>query len=388
MINFIKKIFNRSNIKEGDIIFAKRYKNNKEKVQIEEGHQNGPFIILKKKFNKYICLYCTGSNYKNNPFYIEMFDNYNLLKKTFINISQEYKLSSKHFISFIDKLSKEDFNKLKKIIFLKGKINNVKINYNVGDIIEYRKQLYYIFNVNNNELECYYIFKKKKSKNPIIINNVAYSFDLFSNKRIKINRKIKLIDIATKQEINNVNKKRLICEQSRKDTHIIARGDLVKYNNDYYYIYGENGNNYNTYKIYLSNLKTKKLIKLYIHNGYYFSELEEMDINKNNNIIYVKSAYEEEIDNIKKLKKQNKIVSKEQIYCKKIQKKCIVEDYNLNKYLIIKRVKNIIDCMNLDSFKVEQYNLQQTHFNYLEKISNLEYQNYLLKLNKKILEKK
>ena len=193
MFKFLKKLLKKSrlnNLKIGDIILAKRYKNDIEKNQINEGHQNGPFIIIKKKRNKVYALYCTSADYDDNDNYILLPNNYNLSKKTYIYTSKEYEIEDNQYIRLLDKLSKDDLNKINKIIYLKGKIKKIKYRFSIGDIIKYNNNLYYVFNVNKKFLQCYTIFKKNNSKNPIIINDVIYYFDLYSNKQIKKIKKI------------------------------------------------------------------------------------------------------------------------------------------------------------------------------------------------------
>lgn len=390
MFNLLLNLFKKSrlkNLKIGDIILAKRYKNDIEKNQIEEGHQNGPFIVIKKKKNTIYALYCTGANYEDNVNYILLPNNYNLSKQTYIYTSKEYKIEDNQYIKLLDKLNKDDLNKLNKIIYLKGKIKKIKYEFSIGDIIKYNNNLYYVFNVNKKFLQCYTIFKKNNSKNPIIINDVIYSFDLYSNKIIKNIKKIKLIDMANESEIKKINIIKNKNEKYRRDKHIIERGDLIKYNDNYYYIYGETGNQFNTYIIYLSNTKNEQLNKLYIHRGYYFSKFEEININKNADIVYVKSATEDEINIIKLMKKENNmdkknINKKEQLYNKNYQEKCIIADLNMNKYLIIGRKDNIIKCYDFNTIKLKEFNLKKTQFILINKLSNLEYQNYLLKIKK------
>jgi len=49
-----------SNLKVGDIILARRYHNDQERDNIEEGHRESPFIIIKKTLFKVYGLECSS----------------------------------------------------------------------------------------------------------------------------------------------------------------------------------------------------------------------------------------------------------------------------------------------------------------------------------------
>ena len=68
MIKILTKYFNKLFFLDvGDIIWAKRYQNEKEKEKIMEGHQEGPYVVIKKTFFNVYALFCT-SKYNNNNF--------------------------------------------------------------------------------------------------------------------------------------------------------------------------------------------------------------------------------------------------------------------------------------------------------------------------------
>ena len=64
----------RKNIKEGDIIWVKRYKSKKEQATIPEEHQTGPFVILKVGIIRIYALYGTTSykDFSKQSIYFEI----------------------------------------------------------------------------------------------------------------------------------------------------------------------------------------------------------------------------------------------------------------------------------------------------------------------------
>ena len=44
----------------GDIIWAKRYKNEENMLSIPEGHREGPYVVIENRGNYLVCLYCSS----------------------------------------------------------------------------------------------------------------------------------------------------------------------------------------------------------------------------------------------------------------------------------------------------------------------------------------
>lgn len=67
-ITLLKHLLFKSNLsflEVGDIIWANRYLTEVEKETMEEGHQTGPFIVIRKTKRKVYALACTGTKSKN-----------------------------------------------------------------------------------------------------------------------------------------------------------------------------------------------------------------------------------------------------------------------------------------------------------------------------------
>ena len=92
---------NIENIKLGDILWAKRFKNKLEKSSIPEGHQNGPFIVIKKTNKRVYALMATSKPNKT-PWDLKL-----KISKMPINTKETYVFLGKVFI-----INKNNFIKI------------------------------------------------------------------------------------------------------------------------------------------------------------------------------------------------------------------------------------------------------------------------------------
>ena len=79
----------------------------------------------------------------------------------------------------------------------------------------------------------------------------------------------------------------------------IKRGCLVKYQDNYYYIFGEYQDTFLAYKIYLSDYKDDSMLKIEINRWLYFTKFEEIKLTKANDLKMIRLAKEEETEKIK-----------------------------------------------------------------------------------------
>jgi len=248
---YIKKRKEIKNLSIGDIIWAKRYSTKKEKQQIKSGHQEGPFVIIKKDKQSFYAFCCTSSphtNAKSKYTYLNVETiKYKSKYKSFINTIFPNKLKSKQYIYTMNHLNDHDLNNLYKYMYLnryyykKEEINIYEYKYtlNKGDIIKYKNDLYYINNVNPNTFVCYPL-KKNNTKYNIILKNTKY---YLKKEEIIINKnKYPLIDICNDVEIMKIymlvhpNKKKekikqepILCKTFYKGTVIVDINTLDKY---------------------------------------------------------------------------------------------------------------------------------------------------------------
>ena len=104
-----------SQIQVGDIIRAKRYRNESEKDLILEGHREVPYIVLDKKDGELICTQGTGvvsywDDY-DTYFYLNL-KGYNLIKNPFFKLFRVDFVSNDQIIKVIDRLKEKDKQKL------------------------------------------------------------------------------------------------------------------------------------------------------------------------------------------------------------------------------------------------------------------------------------
>ena len=76
-------------LKVGDIVWARRYRNEKEKNKIDKGHREGPCVVIKKDSNKVYVLNCTSNPHLEVKWKLIFYPlsklEYNLNKSTYIN---------------------------------------------------------------------------------------------------------------------------------------------------------------------------------------------------------------------------------------------------------------------------------------------------------------
>ena len=388
----MKNYFNKlSFLNVGDVIWAERYKNEQEKAKIAIGHQEGPFVVIKKTFFSVYVLPCT-SNIKNikaiNNFYQLDDKKYHLNKTSYVRLNIWEKMTKNRLIKILTKLDDEDLNLLLKKCYCFGEnkqnkiIRNLKYQITSGDLIKYHNQLYYLFKIKDGFYYCHLIHQKT-SKNAIKINDTYYAMDFYVAKKIKIKEKITIFDsceIKDRIKINN-----LIEEYKNiRNDKTIKRGCLVKDNDNYCYIYGEYQNNFLAYQISLIK-ENNNQIKVTINKGFYYTDFKEKTIPKSETLKILRMAKEEEIDEIKKLKTNFKTTLKKEnkiIFHKKIKPKTIIIDDTETRYLVLKRYNNMIKCVKWDNLdEIIQLELK-SHVPYeiIETISDYAYFNIMTKL--------
>jgi len=127
IIQFLKKIIevkdnDLSFLNVGDIIWARRYKNEEEKNRIKIGHQESPFVVIKKNRKKVYGLQCTSNPHQEIQWKMIYYPlgrfNYNMQKNSYINCIKEYELKEIQFVETIGYLSEYDLNQLKKQLYI------------------------------------------------------------------------------------------------------------------------------------------------------------------------------------------------------------------------------------------------------------------------------
>ena len=187
----------------GDIIWAKRYLTLVEKKKIKKGHQESPYVIIKKASKKVYGLQCTSNPHEEIEWKMAYFPigrfNYNIPKNTYMNCTKIYELKEIQFVEIIGHLKDNDLNSLKKQLYIllnsqfKLKLNIEKkyLDYKigVGDIILQNERKYYVHSLDNKYFYGYPLRTILNNHNSILINNTYYSFIFEREEKIKIKSK-------------------------------------------------------------------------------------------------------------------------------------------------------------------------------------------------------
>lgn len=293
----------------GDIVLCRRYNNEEEKENIPVGHREGPYVIINKTLNKTYGIYCTSSlnELRFDNVYIEIKECDSLNKKTYIKTNKIICLSKEKYLKKISKLDDKQLNYIKKVLYIKN-YKKFKFKFSVGDIVSKKNNhLYYIYDIDDKNFYLFSIDKTKNSKNPILINNIKYSFNFEGSSIISKKNKLKLIDTSNINDIILVKRDKYFKNKLLKD--VVKKGDLVKYNNKLYYIYGEEKTNWLVYLVY--EQKSKYRIK--INNKIYYTDFISDNICMNNKLNILKSSKEDEMIYIRDLRKKNKLKIREEL---------------------------------------------------------------------------
>ena len=163
-----------SNISVGDIIWAKRYSDETEKKNIKKGHEESPFVVIKKTKYRIYALMCTTNPHTNvkwnKLFYMLNRIIYNFKKNCYVNTGYVYIIDKNKYIRTIGHLNNEDQNNLNKYLYIvknsalgnRLNINLRGINFNIskGDIIIFDDKKYLIYDMNNGKYKCYSLNRK------------------------------------------------------------------------------------------------------------------------------------------------------------------------------------------------------------------------------------
>lgn len=407
MFGFIKKIFYNSKLDfldVGDIVLAKRYETEEEMLKIEEGHRVSPYIVIRKRFKRVYALECTTSKKINYPglkkIEFKKKNGYNISKNAYIYVGKLELLNKNRFLNKLGKIDKEDKNRIYKSIYLVNKIyykvndinaKRLKFYYEVGDIIKYNKQDFYIYEIDKS---YYYLIQVHATRKGIYkINGISYSINFNGIKKIPIKSKVKLINITDNDMKKYVD--RYLYENMNKNnnSNVLCRGKLIKYENNFYYIYGEYQDKLLLYKVYLDKYAKSDMTEIYIKRGYYYTYFEECEIKNNLDVEVFRKASVLEMDNIKKLKNFIKKENKEV----KVNEKIIYKDYkagyimmndDMDRYIIIKRRVNTIVYMPLDDLEdVREYTFSDGcvfDYSVLDKMDKYKYEKILKDYNERI----
>jgi hypothetical protein len=359
-------------IEIGDIIWAKRYKNETQMESISLGHREGPFIVINKLDEVLICAQGTSvpphKQYYDNYFYLNN-QGYNLTKETYFKLHRMDFINDYSLIRIVDKLKEKDKNSLFRQIKSLHKIyyteNSQMIRLNlpiqIGDIVSYTNNNFIVLDINDNNVICGPLknnidYKKKLNINSNNFKDIDYSkticFELDS---------IKYINTVSSNYIKNILNKWQEYINYRKNIDITQRGTIILKDSKLYYIYGEEGQEWLVFEI--SNKFIENSERLEIGNSEYYTKYEESKINKKDLFDNIFLCLDKDKDRIKHLRKSYKETKKSQslygssefVYFKVGD---IIENINYKnkRYIVINIHKKTYECLNINDIKNAIYN--------------------------------
>lgn len=418
IIEFFKKIIevkdnDLSFLNVGDIIWAKRYRSDEEKNKIKIGHQESPYVVIKKAKGKVYALQCTSNPHHEIKWKMAYYPlgklNYKMKKNSFINCMVVYELKEIQFVEMIGCLSDADLNQLKKQLYIfknsdfkvKPDIEKKYLDFKigVGDVILYNGNKYYIDSIKDRSYETYRLKKHPKVSDRLLIGNTYYSFIFRNIEKIKINSKYELVDTFNTGEIEIINKykEKSLKLLEQRISNSLRVGSLIDYKNRMFYVYEKLDDCVNCYEIYSNAVFEEGMADVLVKGGIYKTffatvtiPVEKLD---DNGYKIRRCAWDEEIEYNKiifSLPKKKRVNARRRLANIKVKDvddfvpMVILKDLNNgNYYLIIDRDDNVIELVNIndigDTFYFE---LEKKYcpFEYYRVMAKEEYNMYLKKI--------
>ena len=393
-------------LKVGDIIWARRYRTDEQKEKIEKGHQESPYVVIKKKSGNVYGLLCTSNPHGEVKWKMLYYPlgrlNYDMKKSSFIYCAKVYRLEPSQIIGIIGHLSKYDFNQLKKQLYIlinsnyrtKPKIERKYLDFKVGlgDVLLKNKEKYYIY-----AFDSRYFYVNKLRKNPktnegILINNTYYSFIFAEHEVIRRNSIYDIVDTFNSGEIEIIKNYRIKYYEElkkMKESNILKIGAIIEYKTDLYYIYDEDNESVFVYQIFPGGILESNMVYIKIDGEFYrtysTTNFIKKDILKKYGYVVKRYTSEEKIDFNNKRDEINKLFesSSEKDIDNFLPMTVLENEINKEYYLIISREDKIIEVVNINDFKDKFYfelEKEKCPFNYYRVLSKEEYSLYLKKI--------
>jgi len=221
-----KDLFKKLNI--GDLVWSKMPLTKKELSFIEKSHRIRPYLIVGKDFAN-IYAYPSSSKQTNKLNNCQEYCinklRYKQNKDSFINLTKLSVIPINNLKSKYISLNKFDLKNIQKRLSIieNNKVFQIPIDIYIseGDVIGVEHQLYYVYASDNSYLYCFIIFKKCPKNNQkykdIIINNKTYYTTFKEKVSFARNTKMEIINIAYKNEIEMILKKKNSIEFNLKN---------------------------------------------------------------------------------------------------------------------------------------------------------------------------
>lgn len=378
------------NVKLGTIVVSNRYFNEVEKNNIEEGHRNGPFIVYENTGSKLFCCYGTGTippNDVNESVYMKFNKSeYTLSKNTYFSLLHIFEIDYSDVIKIVNELNEKDKNiLLKKINILKihkrfkkyvPKVPRVRAD--VGDIISENFNPYLIIDIKDDNYICIPLiyYHKSDNSNVIKLDGSYYLLNFNSITKIKKDSKTFIINTLNNDKLLSILKKYKEYNNNKENKNHIQRGSVLRKDDKYFYVYGENGNKWLIFSI--SKVPLSDSNQFRINNKYYHSKFNEFFEIEKNNYEYeiVDLALNKEMDEINIIRKKIKIDKKREVKNQdkiKVYKDFVPGDVIKTKtlsddeYIVIKRDDKIVYCIAFDEWNKDKPRLYRFEINFIRK---------------------
>ena len=366
------------NLKEGDIIWAKRYSKEDTRQNIDLEHQESPFIVIyKDEKNTSFCLECSS---KEDTIYSNIIElskiKYKgiLFKDTYVKLKPDVEMTSYRYLRKIGRLANDDFNLLKKTLFLlmtdeeTSKLfsfskNDLHYYIDSGDLIRRGGNTYLVGYREEDTLFAYRVIKNEVYYD-ITIDNIPYKIRYDIKKRIDALEKYTLLGIYHKFKAYYTSKK-------NRGYNIAEIGDLIKINNELYLVHGKYREYLVVIRIY-QNIKGIKIntYSISIDNTIYKTGYEFYLLNSGNEYNIISNILEFEIcEYTEKLKRLH--------ITPKLSKEKILDIYSTSNINLTKTQKEILSQLKEMRFSFED--IVGIMVGLKEEKKQLSFNNYLIK---------
>ena len=366
------------NLKEGDIIWAKRYSKEDIRQNIDLEHQESPFIVIyKDEKNTSFCLECSS---KEDTIYSNIIElskiKYKgiLFKDTYVKLKPDVEMTSYRYLRKIGRLANDDFNLLKKTLFLlmtdeeTSKLfsfskNDLHYYIDSGDLIRRGGNTYLVGYREEDTLFAYRVIKNEVYYD-ITIDNIPYKIRYDIKKRIDALEKYTLLGIYHKFKAYYTSKK-------NRGYNIAEIGDLIKINNELYLVHGKYREYLVVIRIY-QNIKGIKIntYSISIDNTIYKTGYEFYLLNSGNEYNIISNILEFEIcEYTEKLKRLH--------ITPKLSKEKILDIYSTSNINLTKTQKEILSQLKEMGFGFED--IVGIMVGLKEEKKQLSFNNYLIK---------
>ena len=357
--------------KLGDVIWATRYDFDWEKRIYEEGHDMGPYVVVKAFEDKLLCIFCTGSSSKKGTIKLGRYPFF--YKDTFLH---KGKIKVVDRLSYADAnyenthhLDNEDIDKILKIYKYNPSVKRYYDDFGIekefelpsdvelaiGDVVKYDNCFRVIINKTGEGLEAIKMdfFDSKNGLFNYQTSNIRYN-----DKCIIDPNKANYLNTLPKSQLLSLLRhyREYLNKNNDLINGILSRGSVVEIDDKYYFVY-----NIVSDRAYLHRLFKNDFGAITINNDAYkesFIDEINLDISNKYNVVYHLS--ESELEILRDIrKKYNKSNTKKNI--KKSLKKSnkprfdtcsIIEDKKMLgiRYLVLGYDDNKIITIMFDAF--------------------------------------